>query len=824
MQETGNYKLKKPEGTDIVNIEDLNANSDIIDRELANKAQKEHTHSNYVNQNAFSNIKVGSTTIAADSTTDILTIAAGNNVTLTPDAANDKITISSANTVYTHPTTSGNKHIPSGGSSGQVLKWSADGTAAWGVEKDTVYTHPTHPSKTSGLYKVTIDGTGHVSAATAVTKADITNLGIPAQDTNTTYGVATASTLGLVKSGTDITVDSSGNVSVVDDSHNHVISNVDGLQTALNGKAASSHTHQNYMNQNAFSNIKVGSATLAASNTTATLTLEAGSNVTLTPYLSPDSVNDKVVISATDTKYTHPTTSGNKHIPSGGSSGQILKWNANGTATWEDEKDTTYTHPSFTSVPLALCKIQTQNGHVSKTETVTKEDITKFGIASSDSPVFTNNISMGRRAGTTVGLNSIALGSYATASGSNSVALGNFVTASGNFSHAEGASTTASESNSHAEGSMTTASGSCSHAEGYNTIASGSNSHAEGSSTEASKDFSHAEGYSTTASGSCSHAEGTNTTALGSYSHAEGDGTKALGGSSHAEGYDAIASGHTSHAEGLDTTASGNYSHVEGYHTTASNIASHVCGKYNKAMNAGGGSGDRVGDVFVVGNGTHGGSGLSNAFRITYAGEVYGTSAFQSSGADYAEYFEWLDSNTENEDRVGYFVTMKGNKIKKAESSQDYILGIVSAQPCIIGNSDEDWLGRWLHDEFGRFLKREVKTPVTEWKEVQVNSNSREEKVNFELKEIETGEYVTGWDYVPNPDYDPNQSYIERKDRKEWSAIGMMGVLAVRDDGTCKVNGFCTVKEGGIATATNERDGYRVIERVTETIVKVVFR
>ena len=38
---------------------------------------------------------------------------------------------------YTHPTTSGNKHIPSGGSSGQILRWSADGTAAWGADNDT---------------------------------------------------------------------------------------------------------------------------------------------------------------------------------------------------------------------------------------------------------------------------------------------------------------------------------------------------------------------------------------------------------------------------------------------------------------------------------------------------------------------------------------------------------------------------------------------------------------------------------------------------------------------------------------------------------------
>lgn len=47
---------------------------------------------------------------------------------------------------YTHPTTPGNKHIPSGGSSGQVLKYSADGTAQWGTDNDTIYSHPaSHP-------------------------------------------------------------------------------------------------------------------------------------------------------------------------------------------------------------------------------------------------------------------------------------------------------------------------------------------------------------------------------------------------------------------------------------------------------------------------------------------------------------------------------------------------------------------------------------------------------------------------------------------------------------------------------------------------------
>ena len=51
-----------------------------------------------VNQNAFSNVKVGSTTVQADSKTDTLEFVAGSNITLTPDATNDKITIASSGT------------------------------------------------------------------------------------------------------------------------------------------------------------------------------------------------------------------------------------------------------------------------------------------------------------------------------------------------------------------------------------------------------------------------------------------------------------------------------------------------------------------------------------------------------------------------------------------------------------------------------------------------------------------------------------------------------------------------------------------------------
>lgn len=60
------------------------------------------------------------------------------------------------------------------------------------------YVHPSYTAKSSGFYKITIDATGHVSAVTAVTKADITGLGIPAQDTQ--YPPATESANGLMSS------------------------------------------------------------------------------------------------------------------------------------------------------------------------------------------------------------------------------------------------------------------------------------------------------------------------------------------------------------------------------------------------------------------------------------------------------------------------------------------------------------------------------------------------------------------------------------------------------------------------------------------------
>lgn len=66
-----------------------------------------------VNQNAYSNVKVGSTTIAAGAKTDTLELVAGNKITLTPDTTNDKVTIAFNGTIPTVPNNFGTVKVGS---------------------------------------------------------------------------------------------------------------------------------------------------------------------------------------------------------------------------------------------------------------------------------------------------------------------------------------------------------------------------------------------------------------------------------------------------------------------------------------------------------------------------------------------------------------------------------------------------------------------------------------------------------------------------------------------------------------------------------------
>ena len=278
-------------------------------------------------------------------------------------------------------------------------------------------------------------------------------------------------------------------------------------------------------------------------------------------------------------------------------------------------------------------------------------------------------------------------------------------------------------------------------------------------------------------------------------SFAEGIGTNPSGACSHAEGCNAVASGLYSHAEGMGTDASGFYQHVSGMYNIPSNFGTDT-------------------DKLIIGKGTND-TARANCFRVTHTG-VYATGAHNSSGADYAELFEWADGNPDGEDRVGRFVTLDGEQIRLAGSGDDFILGIVSGNPSVVGDvHDDQWQGMYLYDIFGRPL----------WEDVEVPDQT------MELPDPEhPGETITRV-VVPahmehrqklNPDYDGTQPYQPRTQRSEWDAVGMLGKLVATDDGTCLVNGWCTVGEGGIATHSAERTRYRVMARLDETHVRVL--
>ena len=309
----------------------------------------------------------------------------------------------------------------------------------WTTQKltDTVYTHPNYTAKSSGFYKVTVDSTGHVSGTTAVTKGDITALGIPS--TNTTYSTGTASTSGITKlytgtgTATDGTMTQSAIKSALDGKSNNGHTHDDRyyteseMNTKLSGKSDTSHTHNRIVSRGdvtaetgadgrpaveglsmsqaynngyptsygnvinlrgagdgqilvGWSGSDKGYAPVYVRNkrdNTTTADWSSWQQFYTTGYkptkadvglgnvdntadsaksvkyansagnaskVNNHTVNSDVPSGAkfTDTVYSHPTTSGNKHIPSGGSSGQILRWSADGTAVWGADNNTIY--------------------------------------------------------------------------------------------------------------------------------------------------------------------------------------------------------------------------------------------------------------------------------------------------------------------------------------------------------------------------------------------------------------------------------------------------------------------------------------------------
>lgn len=236
-----------------------------------------------------------------------------------------------------------------------------------------------------------------------------------------------------------------------------------------------------------------------------------------------------------------------------------------------------------------------------------------------------------------------------------------------------------------------------------------------------------------------------------------------------------------------------------------------IVGQFNKSQ-----SSLQTEDAFVIGNGSGPESERrSNAFRVTYAGLTFSKGLYSTSGADYAEMFEWSDGNIDNEDRRGYFVTfdIESDKIRKANSLDKFILGIVSTNTAVLGdNHDEDWKDKYMRDMWDEIIYDNVYIePRTE--EI-INDEGNKEIIYIE------GYYKN----LPriNPEFLNNKEYISRSKRKEWSPIGLLGKLLVYSDGSCNVGDFCKPNDEGIATKSDS--GYYVLEKRDNNIIKVLVK
>jgi len=154
--------------------------------------------------------------------------------------------------------------------------------------------------------------------------------------------------------------------------------------------------------------------------------------------------------------------------------------------------------------------------------------------------------------------------------------------------------------------------------------------------------------------------------------------------------------------------------------------------------------------------GAYSGAGADKEFDVRGDGQVTADGSFTSPAADYAEFFEWSDGNTDAEDRRGISVVLDGDKIRKAVAGEEPI-GVISGNPSVIGDADNGrWKNKYLRDDFGTYI----------WEDYEV--------------EDEDGNTVTQQRRKLNPDYDPDVEYINREDRPEWDCVGLMGKLRIR--------------------------------------------
>ena len=132
--------------------------------------------------------------------------------------------------------------------------------------------------------------------------------------------------------------------------------------------------------------------------------------------------------------------------------------------------------------------------------------------------------------------------------------------------------------------------------------------------------------------------------------------------------------------------------------------------------------------AFVISSSGRVGIGTSDpgSDKLDVRGRCYSSNGWQTTNADYAEYFE---SETNSEIPSGTSVALtKTGKIRPAKK-EDNPIGIVASNSAIVGNSYKEWPGKYLRDEFGNLIMEEYQ------KELMV---PKREKIKKERQKMET--------------------------------------------------------------------------------------
>ena len=185
------------------------------------------------------------------------------------------------------------------------------------------------------------------------------------------------------------------------------------------------------------------------------------------------------------------------------------------------------------------------------------------------------------------------------------------------------------------------------------------------------------------------------------------------------------------------------------------------------------------------------GNESDNEIRMMGDGSINSDGANNlGSGADYAEYFEWKDGNSSDEDRRGYSVVLDGNQIVKATDSDDAskIIGVISGNPSVVGDSAwNKWNQKHLKDDFNTYIWEDY--TQTEWTDADGNFISHQtdlipDGITAPDDAVVVSKEEDGTTNLKrrkvNPDWDATATYIPRSDRKEWDTVGLVGKLRLK--------------------------------------------